>query len=262
MIAQIAGASALIAAIAMPRLAFVPPPPAAGPAPAAVAPANVAPAATPVWAVPAAIPRESAVPPTRAVAETPKRPAHLNLDVRHAFRSMDLSITVDGRSVLDTTLEGSGKRFKVFGKRSEKGYTKTLDLSPGVRVVRVRVKSTSDKFDQTRVERFDLDSASVAGMRIAADKTGLSIVADRPQIIERPIVTQVPQVAPVAPVAPVAQVAAVAQVAQAAQEASALAELYQTLRQVLIAVAGFIASAATGYVVQEFLRSRKGVMGL
>ena len=158
---------------------------------------------------------------------------------------MDLSITVDGRPVLDTTLEGSGKRFKVFGKRAEKGYTKSLDLPPGVRVVRVRVRSAADKFDQTRVERFDLDSASVAGMRIAADKTGLSVIADRPQVIERTTV---------------AQVAQATQTAQA-QQASALAELYQSLRSILIAVAGFIGSAATGFVVQEFLRSRKEVMG-
>ena len=43
---------------------------------------------------------------------------------------------------------------------------------------------------------------------------------------------------------------------------SAAAERYHTLRQSLIAIAGFIASAATGYLVQEFLRSRKRLLGL
>ena len=69
------------------------------------------------------------------------RPAHLNLEVRHSFGNVDFSVTVDGKPAFQATLEGSGKRFKVFGKRSERGYTKTLDLPPGVRVVRVRVLS-------------------------------------------------------------------------------------------------------------------------
>lgn len=247
MIAQLAGASALVAAVAMPRLADVEPPPPTLP-PAVAAPQVVEEAPKPVVALPS------------------RRPAHLNLDVRHAFRSVDLSVSVDGRRVLDTTLTGSGKRFKVFGKRAEKGYTRSLNLSPGVRLVQVRVRSEADKFDQTRVERFDLDSAAVAGMRIAADKTGLSVVAERPEVVyERRAAAPVQAVAPPPPpppAAPVAQVAQFAQAAQAAQQAGALAELYQTLRSVLIAVAGFVASAATGYVVQEFLRSRKSVIGL
>jgi hypothetical protein len=43
---------------------------------------------------------------------------------------------------------------------------------------------------------------------------------------------------------------------------SAAVELYQALRSMLIAVTGFIASAATGFVVQEFLRNRRNVLGL
>ena len=43
-------------------------------------------------------------------------PAHVNLEVRHSFKSVDLFVSVDGRSIVDTKLAGSGKRFKVFGK--------------------------------------------------------------------------------------------------------------------------------------------------
>jgi hypothetical protein len=123
----------------------------------------------------------------------------LNLDVRHSFGSVDLSITVDGKPAFNTKLDGSGKRFKMFGKRSERGFTHTLDLDPGVRVVRVRVKSAEDKFDQTRVERFELGSASVAAIRIAADRSGMSLVADRPPVPPPP-----------APKAPAAAIQAVA----------------------------------------------------
>lgn len=248
LIAQIAGGCALFAALAMPRWTEV----AQGPA---------APEAT-------VIPEASLVPqavdpPTPAIPPPPRRPAHLNLDVRHTFRSVDLSVSIDGARVLDTKLDGSGKRFGMFGKRAEKGFTKSLNLSPGVRVVRVRVRSTADKFDQTRTERFDLDSAAVAALQIEADKSGLSVIADRPLALERPATPQPTPVAQATQVVQAAQVVHSAQVVQAAQaqQASALAELYQSLRSILIAVAGFVGSAATGYVVQEFLRSRKGLLG-
>lgn len=235
LIAQIAGAAALVAAIAMPRLAEVPQPTAV------------------VQAAPA-------VPPAPVVAEAPLRSAHLNLDVRHAFGSVDLSVTVDGKRVFNTKLEGSGKRFKVFGKRAERGFTKSLDLSPGIRVVRVRVRSAPDKFDHTRTERFDLGSASVAAMRIEADQSGLSVLAERPPVPPSAPVAPAPQVVP--QIAQAAHIAQAGQVAQAVHEASALAELYQALRNLLIAVAGVVASAATGVVVKEFLKSRKILMRL
>ena len=92
-------------------------------------------------------------------------------------------------------LTGSGKRFGVFGKRAERGFTKSLNLSPGVRVVRVRVRSAADKFDHTRTERFDLDSASVAALQVTADKSGLSVVADRPLAPERLPASEPTQVA-------------------------------------------------------------------
>jgi hypothetical protein len=215
LIAQIVGGVALVAAISMPRWSDVPPPSTPSSSPAR--PADVNPSG-------------------------PPRPAHLNVDLRHAFRTVDLSITVDGKRALYTTLTGSGKRFGVFGKRADRTFAKTLDVPPGVRIVRVRLRSEHDKFDQTRVERFDLDSASVATLRIAADKSGLSIVAERPPVFHAP------------PVAPVTQMA---QATQMAQEASALAELYDLLRSMLIGIAGFVASSATAFVVQEYLKSRR-----
>jgi hypothetical protein len=240
LIAQIAGAAALVAALAMPRWS-------------AVAPAPLE--ATPLAAVATApAPVQPALPKAALDAD---RPAHLNLDVRHNFGKVDFTVTVDGARALATKIDGSSKRFGVFGKRGEKGYTATLDLKPGTRVVRVRVRSAEDKFDQTRVERFDLGSASVASMRIVAEKSGLSVFADRPAPPVEPIVVA----ALTAPV-PAAPAHSAAPAAQQAAELSAAAELYRALRQSLIAVAGFVASAATGFLVQEFLRSRKRMLGL
>ena len=231
LIAQITGAVALVAAVTMPRWVEV----------TRVTVGSAKPDPAPVLMV------RQAPPPA-----PPPRPAHLNLDVRHRFGSLDLSITVDDKRVLTTKLAGSGKRFGVVGGRAERGFTKTLDLQPGARVVRVRVQSAADKFDQTRIERFDLDSTAVATLRIAADKAGLSVVAERPPVraAAAPVPIAPPAVVPAATPPPVRQ---------AANEASALSELYQTLRSVLIALAGFIASAATGFLVQEFLRRRKSM---
>ena len=234
LIAQISGAALLLAAVAMPNWSSVTAPDASVAAP------------LPVEAAPAPV----ATPPP------PARPAHLNLDVRHSFRSIDFSVSVDGTRALDTKIEGTGRKFGVFGRRGEKGFTDTIDLEPGAHVVRVRVRSTSDRFDQTRVERFDLGSGSVASMRIVAEKAGLSVFADRPPAPAPPVAAAPPPPSPVAPVAYVAS-----QTVQQ-QQVSAVAELYQALRQSLIAIAGFVASAATGYLVQEFLRNRKGLLGL
>jgi hypothetical protein len=266
LVAQVTGAVALTALIVGPWWASAPDaipqdsPAITTPALPAATPVPTPPVSTAAPA-PAVVPAAVAPPPPAPVP--PARPAHLNLDVRHSFKTVIFSVIVDGKPALQTTLEGSGKRFGVFGKRSERGYTKTLDLTPGAHLVRVRVLSTEDKFDQTRVERFDLGSASVATIRIAADKTGLSLVAERPPappvnaVVEN-VAAPPPPLVP-APVAVPIQAATIA-VPQAAtasrQDVNAIADLLQSVRSMLIAIAGFVASAATGFVVQEYLRSR------
>ena len=238
LVAQMTAGTALLAALTMPAWPEVQPP-ALAVAPITVPSTVVVPHAPPVTPEP---------PPISM------RPAHLNLEVRHSFASLALTVTVDDERMLDTTLDGSRKRFGAFGKRSEKGFTQTLDLEPGVRVVRVRVRSTADKFDQTRVERFELGSSSVASMRIAVDNSGLSIFADRP--------APPPVMAQMIPAMPVQVAPASTSNTAAVRQPSAAGEVYQALRNMLIAVTGFIASAATGFVVQEFLRQKKRVLGL
>ena len=252
LIAQITGAVALVALIMGPWWASAPD---TIPQSPTVPQSRVAPLAP-------AVPQVSAVPPAPATPVNRERPAHLNLDVRHAFASVDLRITVDGKPALQTTLEGSGKRFKVFGKRAERNFTRTLNLSPGVHIVGVRVSSPADRFDQTRVERFDLGSSSVAGLNVSADRSGLSLVANHPPPPARAPAPPPPaETAPVAAPVQVAQTAALpAQTAVRQQEANTTIDLLQSVRSMLIAIAGFVASAATGFVVQEWLRSRRGMI--
>jgi hypothetical protein len=257
LIAQITGAFALMAAVTMPQWTVGDPPAMAAP-PAVETPGELGAPVAPA-------------PPVAPVAPaTPARPAHLNLDLRHNFRSVDLTVTVDSKRVLDTKLEGLGKKFGVFGRRPERSYTRTLDLQPGARVVRLHVKNAEEKFEHTRVERFDLGPASVATMRIDIEKSGLSVIADRPAPpalapsaappAESAPVTATVTAPPALPPAHASQAAqAAAQATQEAQEASALAALYQSLRSILITLAGLIGSTATAFVVQEFLKQRKVV---
>jgi hypothetical protein len=264
-IAQITGSVALTALLVAPWWSSIPdssadepPTVAAAPQPAA-APPKPAPAPAPAPPPPAAV--------AAAASPSPARPAHLNLDVRHTFGSVDLSVTVNGKPALNTRLDGSGKRFKVFGKRAERGFTKTLDVPPGVHVVRVRVQSADDKFDQTRTERFDLGSASVAALRIAADKSGLSIAAVHPPAPPR--ATPAPATAAATPVAtPVAApvTALIPASAPAVPDAprppvdNDMIDLVLRLRSMLIAIAGMVASAATGALVQEFVKRKRGLI--
>lgn len=252
LIAQITGAFALVAAVTMPQWRVGDPP--------AVAPIG-APVDTPAALAAPVAPAALVAPVAPA---TPARPAHLNLDLRHSFRSVDLTVTVDGKRVLDTKLEGAGKKFGVFGRRAERSYTRTLDLQPGARVVRLHIKSAQEKFEHTRVERFDLGPASVATMRIDIEKSGLSVIADRPAPpapapAPQPAVAAATQTPAMAPAQASMAAQAAAQATKEAQEASALAALYQSLRSILITLAGLIGSTATAFVVQEFLKQRKVV---
>jgi hypothetical protein len=250
LIAQILGVIALTAVVASPFWSTL-----GGrkPLPASSHP-PVAPHATAVASIPPA--------PAGAAAQQ-GRPAHLNLDVRHAFGNVELAVTVDGKTVFDAPLSGGGRKFKVFGKRAERGFTRTLDLAPGVRVVQVRLSSPADDYDQSRTERFELEPASVAVMQIAAKKTGLSVVVRRPtpSAAPREAVNAPPPAAPAPPTATPVPAPAVSPVTASVVTATdASVELLQTMRSMLIAIMGFVASAATGFVVQEFMRSRRGLL--
>lgn len=225
------------------------------------------PASRPIAAKPHPIsPLPSTVPAIPPILHPPAsagsgRSAHLNLDVRHSFGSVALSVTVDGKPALETTVDGGGKRFKVFGKRPQRGFTSTIDLEPGVRVVRVRVRSAENKFDQTRIERFEMAAAAVASLKVSADKSGLTIAAERPPAAPAEASHVVPAPLPAKAIPAEAVPASLPPPPSGTQqEANTMVDLLQSLRSMLIAIAGFVASAATGVFVQEFLRSRKGVL--
>lgn len=150
----------------------------------------------------------------------------------------------------------------MFGKRGERSFTRTLELQPGVRLVRVTVRSPQEHFEQTRVERFELGSAQVAALRISVDETGMTATADRPPVLPNagePAAPPASQPAIAAAVTTLPQAAPGPSPSSQQRQADAVADLLNTLRSMLIGIAGFVATTSAGFVLEQFLSAKKRV---
>jgi serine/threonine-protein kinase len=78
---------------------------------------------------------------------TPSVP--LRIESQHSFRSAELSIWVDGSLVHQAELTGVAER-RLFRTSVRGSYAESLGVPAGERVVRVRVRSKGDGYDQTR----------------------------------------------------------------------------------------------------------------
>jgi hypothetical protein len=148
--------------------------------------------------------------------------ATLNLVCRHNLRSADLSVSMDGKLILTDELSGSSlKRFGVFGKRLEGTFSKSLSVPSGVHVIDVHLTSSADGFDQTRRCGVTLPPGQDATLVISTQRGGLSLL---------------PAITP---------------------PRDAGFKYSDSLRSILITAIGSVVSASVGFMVQEFLRSRK-----
>jgi hypothetical protein len=150
--------------------------------------------------------------------------ATLNLICRHALRSADISVSIDGKTVYSDHISASPKRFyEILGKRSET-FSKSLTIPSGNRVVEVHLNSTTDGFDQTRQCELSVPSGKETTLLVEAQQSGMSLVNKG------------------------------SATAPARNLESAYSDL---LRSVLVTLLGSGVSAAIGFFVQEFLRSKK-----
>jgi hypothetical protein len=150
--------------------------------------------------------------------------ATLNLICRHALRSADISVSIDGKTIYSDHISGSPKKFyEILGKRSET-FSKSLTVPSGNRVVEVHLSSATDGFDQTRQCELSVPPGKEATLLIEAQQSGMSLVNKGSAI------------------APVRNLE------------SAYSD---SLRSVLVTLLGSGVSAAIGFFVQEFLRSKK-----
>ena len=150
--------------------------------------------------------------------------ATLNLICRHALRSADISVSIDGKTIYADHISASPKRFyEILGKRSET-FSKSLTVPSGNRVVEVHLSSATDGFDQTKQCELSVPPGKEATLLIEAQQSGMSLVNK----------------------------------GSATAPARNLESPYSdSLRSVLITLLGSGVSAAIGFFVQEFLRSKK-----
>ena len=156
--------------------------------------------------------------------------ATLNLVCHHSFRSAELSVYLDGRLAYSGEISGSTKkRFGVLDKRVEGRFSKSLAVSPGDHVAQVQLKSVSDGFEQTKSCGVSIPAGKDATLLINAQHSGMSLIYDGP------------------PVAPLKDLGGGAP---------------SPWRSLLVTVGGSALSAVIGFMVQEFLRSRRAARAL
>ena len=153
--------------------------------------------------------------------------AVLNLVCRHNLRAADLAVYIDGKLSYTEQLSGSAKkRFGIVGPRVAKTFSKSLVVPSGEHVVNVHLKSAADGFDQEQSCSLNLPPGKAGTLVIAMQQNGMSLTF---------------QGSPVAPVG------------------SAGSGYRDSVRWILLTVGGSAVSAGIGFMVQEFLRSRKAI---
>ena len=148
----------------------------------------------------------------------------LNVVFRHSLQTADLTVFVDGRPTFSDQVPGTAKkRFGILDKRVEGTLSKTLAVPLGTHIVQVHVKSSPERFDQTRQISVNLVSGKDSTVVINAQRDDLSLSY---------------------------RGRAVGPVQEGAESSG-------PFRSILVTVMGSAVSAAIGFLVQEFLKARK-----
>lgn len=152
----------------------------------------------------------------------------LNLVCRNGFRSADIELSMDGKSIYSGHVSANHvstnpkKLFGLLGKASET-LSKSLVVPTGDHVIQVHLSASAEKFDETTQRQVKLTPGSEGTLLITVERSGMSV-------LYKPSVN-----------------------AQTDSDSN-----YSGLaRTMLITVFGSAVSAAIGFVVTEFLRSKR-----
>jgi hypothetical protein len=152
------------------------------------------------------------------------QPATLNLLCRHNLLTAELSVFIDGKLSFTDHLSGTAsKRFGLFGKQVSGTFSKSLTVPSGEHVVQVELRSPESGFDQTKQSEFNLLPGKEARLVIATQRNELSLAYEGPS----------------------------------ADPVKAGSDYSESVRWILLTAMGSAVSAAIGFFVQEFLRSKK-----
>jgi len=149
----------------------------------------------------------------------------LNVICRHNLQSAALTVTIDGELAFQDQVSGTvKKRFGFLDKKVEGTLSKSLSIPLGKHTVRVNLKSSPDRFDQTRQIAVNLVAGKESTVLITSQRSDLTLTY---------------QGAPLVP------------------DKDGNPSSSGSTESILMTVMGSIVSAAIGFLVQEFLRTRK-----
>jgi hypothetical protein len=153
--------------------------------------------------------------------------ATLTVAGRHSFRKAEISIWVDGD--LKSTFEVSGSAKKRLGvlQKIDGSFSRSLRVGAGPHTVRVRVLSLTDGTDIVRQCQANAASGTQSTVYVNADRGLLSVGFASGSPRSKP-------------------------------EPESSGGYMKLMQSVLMAVAGSTLSAVVGFLVQDFLKSRKG----
>ncbi len=150
--------------------------------------------------------------------------ATLKVVCRHDFRSVELTIAIDGDVVLTDTLTGTVKKWLGVVEKTGGTYARAMPVAPGKHVVEVRLRAPG--YDTARTIRGDFRSGKEYTLSVDSGRDlGLSLRSAEGEAVTA--------------------------------EAGASGSWLNYGRSLLLTIFGSIVSATIGVLVQAVLRSRK-----
>jgi len=152
--------------------------------------------------------------------------ATLTIAGHHGFRRAEVSIWVDGDLKSKYQVTGSEKRRFGILQKTEGSFSRSLRMGAGDHIVRVQFRSLTDNSSITRQCHVSLDARTESTVYVNADRGLLSLsFAGTP--------------------------------AKIGSDPEPSSGYSKTLQSLFMAIAGSALSAVVGFVVQDFLKSRK-----
>jgi hypothetical protein len=156
--------------------------------------------------------------------------ATLTIAGHHSFRHAEVSVWIDGDLKSTYEVSGSPKKRYAILQKIDGTFSRSLRVGAGDHTVRVRFNSLTDASDITRQCQVNVQAGTESTVFVNADHGVLSLAF-----------------------------AGTAPKLKAADPESS-SPYAKTLQSIFLAIAGSALSATVGFVVQDFLKSRKAAL--
>ena len=124
-----------------------------------------------------ASPAQAALPETNAPIPTASEDATLQIEIEHHFGDATASVWVDDRLVYTQSLQGKKQRRALVFKKVVGHQFQAVRVAPGKHLVRVRIQSEADSYDQSKVTSVAFNPG-ISVLRIVCDDKGDGLQLD------------------------------------------------------------------------------------